>query len=320
MIVSNFTVQSIIRELLKGNDYRYLIVAIINEQFLQFAIDFFKKVYHAKANDADLNSDYISSDLSTQNKNMDFEWYKETFLDENLHPDDIAIHSGLNKKTIHNMRKSSTKSIVIEESNKHFDLLIDSINRLLKTEPGLSSTLTLCIDGNKVELNLNESLLIVNTLAVKRAGLRGGAWSSAGKRVEKGLMETLCRLYSVPAECYSHGDMSAKSSREVDFYLIEGKNSYRCEVKLMGSGNPESADAVFARESKVFVADKLSDANKRQLSDWGIHWVELRSEDGFRRFATVLKNLEIYHEEPPAIIDNNKLDQILNDVFSKVFT
>ena len=132
-------------------------------------------------------------------------------------------------------------------------------------------------------------------------------------------METLCRLYSVPSKCYSHRDMSAKSSREVDFYLIEGKNSYKCEVKLMGSGNPESADAVFARESKVFVADKLSNANKRQLSDWGIHWVELRSDDGFRRFATVLKNLEINHEEPPTIIDENKLDRILDNVFLKVF-
>lgn len=33
----------------------------------------------------------------------------------------------------------------------------------------------------------------------------------------------------------------------------------------MGKGNPESADAVIARDSKVFVADKLSDLNKKQL-------------------------------------------------------
>lgn len=319
MTVSNFIVQSIIRELLKGNDYRHLIVAIINEQFLQFAIDFFKKIYHAKANGVILNSDQISSDFSIQDKNIDFEWYKDSFLDENLQAEDIAIHSGLNKKTIHNMRKSSAKNIVIEESKKHIDLLIDSINRLLQVEPEISSTLKLRIDGKSVELNLNEILLVVNTLAVKRSGLRGGAWSSAGKRVEKCLMETLCRLYSVPSECYSHGDVSARSSREVDFYLKQGNISYKCEVKLMGSGNPESADAVFARESKVFVADKLSNANKRQLSDWGIHWVELRSDDGFRRFATVLKNLEIEYEEPPAIIDNKKLDRILDNVFSKVF-
>ena len=37
---------------------------------------------------------------------------------------------------------------------------------------------------------------------------------------------------------------------------------HRCEVKLMGRGNPESADAVHARSSQVFVADKLSDLNK----------------------------------------------------------
>ncbi|MBI5682045.1 MAG: CfrBI family restriction endonuclease [Deltaproteobacteria bacterium] len=34
----------------------------------------------------------------------------------------------------------------------------------------------------------------------------------------------------------------------------------------MGKCNPESADAVIARDSKVFIADKLSETNKRQFS------------------------------------------------------
>ena len=38
----------------------------------------------------------------------------------------------------------------------------------------------------------------------------------------------------------------------------------------------ESADAIFARASEVFVADKLSDTNKKQAKELKIKWVELR--------------------------------------------
>jgi len=31
---------------------------------------------------------------------------------------------------------------------------------------------------------------------------------------------------------------------EIDFYPISNGQNYKCEVKLMGKGNPESADAV----------------------------------------------------------------------------
>ena len=62
-------------------------------------------------------------------------------------------------------------------------------------------------------------------------------------------------------------------------------------------GIQKSADAVIARESRVFVADKLSDLNKSQLDDLGIEWVELRQQDGFTRFEQVLSNLTIPHQQ-----------------------
>ena len=68
---------------------------------------------------------------------------------------------------------------------------------------------------------------------------------------------------------------------------------YCCEVKLMGKGNPESADVVIARDSAVFIADKLSDLNKEQLDGLGVEWVELRDKDGYKRFGEVLKSLSI---------------------------
>ncbi|MEW6607958.1 MAG: CfrBI family restriction endonuclease, partial [bacterium] len=160
----------------------------------------------------------------------------------------------------------------------------------------------------------------INTLAVKRAELRGGLWSTGGKRVEKPLMQTLCKLYGVPDKNYSvkiKGKVvdDVDFEREIDFHLVEGKNQYKCEVKLMGRGNPESADAVIARESKIFVADKLSETNKRQLDSLGVEWVELRSENGYKRFSKVLKHLNIPHQDFKGNIDQ-KLHQIFNEIFN----
>ena len=84
-------------------------------------------------------------------------------------------------------------------------------------------------------------------------------------------MQTLCILFDISRNNYELKIKGKKLEidefeREIDFYLIEGKNQYKCEVKLMGRGNPESADAVIARDSKVFIADKLSETNKKQLN------------------------------------------------------
>lgn len=303
MTITQQVVKNIIKKLLKGEDYRIEIVNLINAEFLQFAIDFFKNIVDAKLKNQDITVD----------------WYKKAFLNPDLPAKEIAINSGLNKKTIHNMFNSSTKEIVIEASNEHYDLLYESIKNLVHTEHDLELTLTIKFKGVSVDLNVSESLIVINTLAVKRAELRGGLWSTAGKRVEKPLMQTLCKLYAVPAQNYALKIKGKKIEedefeREIDFYLVEGKNQYKCEVKLMGIGNPESADAVIARASKVFIADKLSDTNKKQLNSLKVKWVELRSSGGFKRFGVVLKNLKIPHTELPT-----NIDQELKTAFKEIF-
>ncbi len=142
----------------------------------------------------------------------------------------------------------------------------------------------------------------------------------AGKKVEKPLMLTLCKLYQVAEENYAVTLKGTKTEvdettfeREIDFYFIQDGNDYKCEVKLMGKGNPESADAVIARESRVFVADKLSDMNKKQLESLNVCWVELRSENGFQKFADVLNELEIPHGEMLEVTDGN-----LENIFSEI--
>lgn len=89
---------------------------------------------------------------------------------------------------------------------------------------------------------------------------------------------------------------------------------YRCEVKLRGKGNPESADAIFARESSVFVADKLSDLNKQQAQKLNVEWIELRSQDGYKRFASVLQKFNI-----PFTVFNGNVEEKLNSIFEEIF-
>jgi len=303
MTLTEEVAKKIIKKLLKGEDYRKEVVTLIDAEFLQYAINFFKKVVDAKLG----------------NKNITVDWYKKEFLNSNLPARDIAINSGLNKKTIHNMFNSSTKEIVINAANEHYDTLYEAIKNLVDNENDLELTLTIKLKGVSVDLNVSESLIVINTLAVKRAELRGGLWSTAGKRVEKPLMQTLCGLYGVPNKNYAlkiKGKEIEEDDfeREIDFYLVEGKNQYKCEVKLMGRGNPESADAVIARDSKVFVADKLSETNKKQLSSLDVEWVELRSDKGFQRFETVLNNLKIPHRKLP---DN--IDKELEIIFQAIF-
>ena len=276
MTITGVVIKNIIRKLLAAEDYRAEIVALIDAEFLQYVIEFFSRVVDAKL----------------KNRSVTVDWYKEEFLNPELRPSDIAVHSGLNMKTISNMYNSSRKEIVLEASIDHYDVLLNAIQDLTE-QSDVDVALTIKFRTVSVDLNINESLIVINTLAVKRAALRGGLWSTAGKQVEKPLMTTLCALFRVPLKYFNQSVLPV-STREADFYLLDNAGlRHRCEVKLMGKGNPESADAVHARSSQVFVADKLSALNKTQLDDSDIHWVELRDENGYKRFEQILTALSI---------------------------
>lgn len=303
MTLKDQVIKNIVDRVIKSKDYRIEIVNLINAEFLQFAVDFFKQVVSAKLNSEDIT----------------IEWYKRAFMNEKLPSEDIAINSGLNKKTISNMYRSATRQIVIEASNEHFDSLYLSIQSLVESEHDIDLTLTIKFKGVSVDLNVSESLIVINTLAVKRAALRGGLWSTAGKRAEKYLMLTLCKLYKVGEEYYNaehfvrNRDLDV--DREIDFYLRNKEKEYKCEVKLMGQGNPESADAIIARESDVFVADTLSQQNKSQCEKLGICWVACRDENGYKRFKLALEKFDIPYTDYTGNLDQD-LPQILNEVFA----
>ena len=130
-------------------------------------------------------------------------------------------------------------------------------------------------------------MIVINTLATKKIALRGGAWSSIGKKVEKPLVDKLCDILKVPLENRDNKffvkDKNKDFDREIDYKLISKLNrKIKIEVKLMGKGNPESADAVIARDTNIFIADTLSEQNKNQLSYLGVEYLELKNNKNIK--------------------------------------
>ena len=280
-------IDATVKKLLHGEDYRQEVINDINVKFLDFTLEFFKKIVDAKLNDEKINLD----------------WYKKYFLsDKNFDKGDIAIYSGMNLKTIQNISGTTTKEIVIDIAKQNYEYLKNLIQQLeMDGTEELNIQIKITKNGVSVDLNLSESLLVLNALATKKIALRGGAWSAIGKRVEKPLLIKLCELCGVDKKFYNAENFIRNKNldfdREVDFKLYD-KNfkEYRCEVKLMGKGNPESADAVFARNSDIFIADTLSDQNKNQLNQRKISWLELRNhraEDTILNFKEILRKLDI---------------------------
>lgn len=302
MTISDHITKRIVEHVIKSEDYRIEIVNLLNGEFLQFTVDFFKKVAIAKLNSEDIT----------------MEWYKQTFLNEKLDSEDIAVNSGLNMKTISNMYGSAKRNIVLDASEEHFDTLYETVQSLVTEEQEIDLSLTITFRGVSVDLNVSESLIVINTLAVKRASLRGSLWSTAGKKAEKALMLTLCKLFCVSESNYNSEhfvkDKTLDFDREIDFYLKKNDMLYRCEVKLMGKGNPESADAIIARETDVFVADTLSQQNKNQCDSLGVKWVACRDDNGYKKFGTILSELGIPHKEYNGNL-NYDLPNILNNLF-----
>ena len=278
----------VIRRLLRGEDYRIVVITHISELFLEYALAFFQQVVHAKL----------------QNKHINQDWYKATFLNPEFvdDRDDIITHAGLNKKTITNQFGSARREIILDVTERHYDQLRETITKLVESEDELDVRLTIRLRGVSVDLTISESLIVITALAVKRSQIRGGAWSRIGKQVEIPLMRAICDYYRVPSEHYRTTSTSGEG-REVDFVLLDRLGSaYNCEVKLMGRGNPESADVAIARDSSIFVADTLSKLNKEQLTKRGVRWVELRSEEGFRRLSRILQELNIpYHAQEKSL-------------------
>jgi hypothetical protein len=175
------------------------------------------------------------------------------------------------------------KKIVLDVANANFEYLSELISSLEKdSESGIVLNIKISYKEVSVELSLTESLLVINALATKKIAIRGGAWSSIGKKVENPLLLKLCKLCKVPKEYINSSvfkkDETLDFDREVDFKLYDSRKEkeYRVEVKLMGRGNPESADVIYARGTDIFIVDTLSEQNRNQLKSENIKYIEMK--------------------------------------------
>lgn len=296
----NKIIKEIIRRVIlnTGESHRLVVQEVLDEEFINFCIDFFKKIV----------------DKKLSGEPIDVDWYKNEFLNEKLSKDDIAVNAGLNMKSITNAYNTSAKLTVIKASLDHYESFCDTIERLIEEGGNLEIELTIKFKGVSVDLNVSESLIVINALAVKRSAIAGGLWSFSGKNAEKPLVTTLCKLYDVPQDFYS--EIGPESKREIDFYIISKDGiPRRTEVKLMGRGNPESADVIHARNTEIFVADRLSNLNKEQFDERGVQWVALDDEGGYKKFKDILDYYEIPHCEDPINV-SEKLDNILDEMFN----
>ena len=297
--VKDRVIKQIIRRVIlnTGESHRLIVQEVQDEEFISFCIDFFKKIIDKKLNEQPINID----------------WYKEEFLNENLDKDEIAHNAGLALKSITNAYNTSAKAKVIEASLDHYETFCNTIERLINEGEGLEIELTIKFKGVSVDLNVSESLIVINALAVKRAAIVGGLWSAAGKNAEKPLVTALCKLYDVPQKYYS--EYGGASQREIDFYIISIDGvEHKTEVKLMGKGNPESADVIHARKTEIFIADRLSDLNKEQFNENNVRWVALNDKKGYKMFKNVLDYYNIPHCDDPIDV-SDKLGHILDEMF-----
>ena len=299
MALSNRALQNILRMILKSEHYRKAVIDQIADDFFEFTVQYLKDIASAKF----------------EGKKIGRDWYKRYFLDGRFSSKDTAIYAGLNDKTIRNIYGSSAKKVVVDITPSYYDELMDKVESLVDNDySDLEVDLRINYQDDSIKLTLSETLIIINTLGIKRSEIRGGAWSSLGKKLELPLMLTLAKLYQVPAKRYAGKGLSDEG-RDVDFHFINSAgNRYFCEVKLMGKGNPESADAAIARDTSIFIADTLSSLNKRQLTQRGRHWVELRADEGYRKIFEVFTELGI-----PCVEFEGDLDQSLDAVIPEVF-
>ena len=114
-------------------------------------------------------------------------------------------------------------------------------------------------------------------------------------------MLKLCELCNIRKEQINSEvfkkDGSLDFDREVDFKILNKDNIWLiCEVKLMGKGNPESADVIFARDTNIFIADTLSEQNKKQCLSNNVEYLELKNhsnKDIINNFSEILKKLNV---------------------------
>ena len=286
----------IIRSLLEdGGNHRAAVFEEINRDFLQYAMSLL-----GRAADGKIRGEEVRSD----------NWYFSELVNRASQTNEVAVLGGVPKKTIFNIYGSATRQIVLEAAAENINSLNSALEELRAVHhPDLHVSISL---GSELEFTTQESMLLINALAVKRHQISGGKWAAVGIAVEAPLMLTLCRLFALEPQHYRSG-LSKDGRHQVDFMLQRSGVEYRCEVKLNGRGNPESVTAAIARDPRLVLADFISEQNREKLDAAGIRWVDFHDRQGYLRFGRALDAFNLpYHPPDEALPQlNNIFDEIL---------
>ncbi len=290
--------QALLRNLLTNSGTSDVFVSANEAEFGRFCIEYFRDVARCK----------FSGEALVDN----YDCYEESLIEDG---DERIVFAPTKRRGLTNLVENP---VVAKVPIAYPEELPEKLPHILENDnPNIEFKPILHRNGVSVGLSIHETLIVVNTLAAKHAEIRGGAWSGLGKRLELPLMLALAKMYQVPSSHYAGKGLTGEN-REVDFhFLSRSRDQFFCEVKLMGKGNPESADSTIARRSNIFIAQTLSDKNKSQLTNRGHHWVELGATDGYKRIYTVFTYLDIPCAEFTGDLDS-ALDEIIPQVFEEI--
>ncbi len=285
--------RQIVRSLLTyGSNHRREIVRDINRQFVRYAVQFIDRAAEAKRSGEELRLE---------------DWYRDQMLMLAANVDDAAVLGGVPRKTVFNIYGKASRQVVLDAAVENIQHFLDTLEEL---RAALAPQFQVELSNHGVTFTTDESMLLINSLAVKRQQINGGMWSAVGKSVEHPLMHTLCELFGLGEQHYRLG-LEQDGKYQVDFILMRSGVEYRCEVKLNGRGNPESVTGAIARDARVVIADYISEQNRKKLDSSKIAWVDLSERDGYLQFGDALIAFSIPHT-PPA--DLRRLDGILDRV------
>ncbi|MFW9971909.1 MAG: CfrBI family restriction endonuclease [Candidatus Odinarchaeota archaeon] len=291
-------IRQVVKSLMIGEDYREDFLAVLDTLYMEAYLDYFKKVVNKSSYQVQTGIEQFTNNEESDNISNKYRWYEELMLNEDLDKTDIALNAGINMKTINNMHNTTRKEVVKESAKKHFNELVEVMKQHEDDINQIDLKLNLSYDNTNVNFNTNEILIMINAMATIKSNIRGGIYSSLGQQIEKPLMLTLSKMLQVPEEYYTEPD-EYEDKRQADFHYFktiedDEIEKINCEVKLMGKGNPESADAAMARYTHIFIANKISDTQKAELKENKILWIETQGNNKLLEdFSKILKELEI---------------------------
>ena len=291
MQLSNEQISNIITKIFMGESYRPYIMTLKNEIYAEIYKDVISKI-----------------------KNKPDSNFEEVFLD-NQHINDKLWFSGVPHKTVDDTYGGKNNENKIRGLNELGD---ENKRILVNSETSLENVIFKFDDGIEAVYPVEEFLRLLLGITTLQGAKRGGFNSSMGKRVEKIFLVTLCKLFGVSNENYHPYDLDdgTTHNRETDFYLINNNgDKFKIEFKLMGKGNPESADSFLARNTNITIGETLSETNKAQLDANNIYWVELKN-GGWKKFEEILNILEISNSFSDENVNN--LDEYITESINEL--